>query len=389
MAFERYELVDRMLIVDRMLELAVQIQQIPSPTFGERTRAEFIYQQFYESAPCESVLDNSGNVYIHLVGQGRKPPLVISAHLDTVFPVKTDLTCVRQEGRISGPGIGDNSLGLAGLFGLYWHFTDQKNKPQGKMSLPGDVWLVANVAEEGLGDLKGMRSVVDRFKDEPMAYIALEGMTLGQIYTKGLGVRRYRIHVHTKGGHSWVDFGNPSAIHEIAELIVKIINLPTPVEPRTTLNVGMVEGGTSVNTIASDATLELDLRSESPQALSDIINQVAALVKDMDLHGGEAIRAYSEVIGDRPAGEIGADHPLVQTAIACFAREGIQVKLKTGSTDANVPLSRGYPAICFGLTTGGGSHTTGEYIETQPLYKGFKILVDFIESTFQAGTIRK
>ncbi len=118
----------------------------------------------------------------------------------------------------------------------------------------GDLWLVANVGEEGLGDLKGMKAVVNRFGEDVLAYIILEGMSFGQIYHRGLGVRRYRISVHTKGGHSWVDYGNPSAIHEIADLVVKIKNLALPVEPRTSLNVGVISGGTSVNTIAAEAS---------------------------------------------------------------------------------------------------------------------------------------
>src|SRR4030043_689186 len=125
----------------------------------------------------------------------------------------------------------------------------------------GDLWLVADVGEEGLGDLQGMKAVVDRIGTDASAYLILEGMSLGQVYHRGLGVRRYRISVHTKGGHSWVDYGNPSAIHELAEMVVKIKNLALPVEPRTSLNVGMITGGTSVNTIAAEANLELDLRS--------------------------------------------------------------------------------------------------------------------------------
>ena len=251
--------------------------------------------------------------------------------------------------------------------------------------LDGDLWLVADVGEEGLGDLKGMKAVVDRIGKDASAYLILEGMSFGQIYHRGLGVRRYRISVHTKGGHSWVDYGNPSAIHELAEMVVKIKNLALPVEPRTSLNVGMITGGTSVNTIAAEASLELDLRSVNPQALNVLIGQVLAIVEETNRKYGDVMISKAEVIGDRPAGEIPADHPLVKLASRCYARVGTNVKLNIGSTDANIPLSRGLPAICVGLTTGGGAHTMGEYIDIRPLEQGLGTLVDIIQTIFRRG----
>jgi len=370
-------------IIERVLDLAVQIQQIPAPTFGEGKRAEFVKKYFCDLGAKGVSDDDTGNVYIHISGQGNKPPLIVSAHLDTVFPQGTDLTSVRTLEKITGPGIGDNSLSLAGLFGLYWVFNDNSVDLSTRKVMEGDLWLVADVGEEGLGDLKGMKAVVNRFGDDALAYIVLEGMSLGQIYHRGLGVRRYRIRVHTKGGHSWVDYGNPSAIHELADLVVKIKDLPIPVEPRSSMNVGVITGGTSVNTIAADASFELDLRSESTRVLKNLIEQVESLVEDADRKGGEAVRVNAEVIGDRPAGEIPADHPLVKTAIECFARNGIKAKLNIGSTDANVPLSRGLPAICVGLTTGGGSHTLGEYIDTKPVAQGLGIVVEIIQTIFR------
>lgn len=372
-------------IVDRIVELAVQIQQIPSPTFYEEKRAEFIRNRFQALGAKEVSVDDCGNVFIHLLGRGEKPPLVVSAHLDTVFPSGTDLTCVRREDRIFGPGIGDNSLGLAALFGLYWHFCGDKGDPTDLPALRGDLWLVADVREEGLGDLKGMKAVVDRFGSEPLGYVVIEGMSLGQIYTRGLGVRRYCIRVDTKGGHSWVDYGSPSAIHEIAELVIKLKALPVPKEPRSSMNVGIIKGGTSVNTIAAEASLELDLRSENVAVLDQMITWVESLVRRANQEDGEAVRVNLEVIGARPPGEIKITHPLVKTAVECYAKENIEVKLKIGSTDANIPLSLGFPAICMGLTSGGGTHTLREYIDTKPVTQGFRILVDFIQSSFEIG----
>lgn len=372
-------------IIERVLNLAMQIQQIPAPTFGEGPRAEFIWKYFCDLGAKDVTADECGNVYTRISGRGEKPPLIVSAHLDTVFPQSTDLSNSRSLEKITGPGIGDNSLGLAGLFGLYWVFNEEWVDLRKKPGLEGDLWLVANVGEEGLGDLKGMKAVVNRFGEDALAYMVLEGMSLGQIYHRGLGVRRYRIRVHTKGGHSWVDYGSPSAIHELADLVVKIKDLPLPVEPRTSMNIGMITGGTSVNTIAADASFELDLRSESTQVLNNLIEQVEFLVEEADQKGGAAVKVSAEVIGDRPAGEIPADHPLVKAAIECFTRNGIRVKLNIGSTDANVPLSRNLPAICVGLTTGGGSHTLGEYIDTKPVAQGLGIVVDIIQAIFRLG----
>ncbi|OGO11943.1 MAG: hypothetical protein A2Y53_01435 [Chloroflexi bacterium RBG_16_47_49] len=372
-------------IVERVLNLAGEIQQIPAPTFEEQLRAEFIQRYFSESGVKEVSSDEIGNVYALIKGRGEKAPLVVSAHLDTVFPTNTDLTISRTIEKINGPGIGDNSLGLAGLFGLYWTLSETNGDQNGLPSLPGDLWLVANVGEEGLGNLKGMKAVVNRFGDEALAYIVLEGMSLGQIYHRGLGVRRYRISVRTKGGHSWVDFGNPSAIHELAELVVKIKHLDFPSEHRTTFNIGVISGGTSVNTIATEASLQLDLRSVNTQALDEITKQVNKLVDQANQKGGKAVQVEAVVIGERPAGGISEKHPLIKLAVDCHSANGIGTKLNIGSTDANEPLSRGLPAICMGLTTGGGSHTTGEFIDIKPVAQGLHILVDLVQAVFQKG----
>jgi tripeptide aminopeptidase len=372
-------------MIEWVLDLAVQIQQIPAPTFKEENRAKFIQSYFHYMGMQDVCMDNCGNVYSRIRGEGTKPGIVVSAHLDTVFQQNTDLTVVRTPEKISGPGIGDNSLGLAGLFGLFWSINENTGNLSSVPRLEGDLWLVANVGEEGLGDLKGMKAVVNHIGHEAMAYIILEGMSFGQIYHRGLGVRRYRISVHTKGGHSWVDYGNPSAIHELADLVVKIKNLSLPIEPRTSINVGMITGGTSVNTVAADASLELDLRSVSPHALQVVVDQVMSLVDEANHKGGEPIKVSAEVIGDRPAGEISSDHPLVKLAMESYATKGMSAKLNIGSTDANEPLNRGIPAICIGLTTGGGAHTMGEFIDTQPLAQGLVIMVDLIQAIFKQG----
>jgi tripeptide aminopeptidase len=358
----------------RVLDLAVAIQQIPAPTFSEAQRGAFLQVRFEEEGLADIDVDELGNVYGRLPGAGLCSPLVVSAHTDTVFPASLDLHVQHDADRISGPGIGDNSLGVAGLLGLVWALQEKRS------ALPGDLWLVANVAEEGLGDLLGMRRVVERFGDLPLAYLVLEGMALGQVYHRGLGVRRYRITAHTAGGHSWVDFGRPSAIHELAKLVARLTALPLSKRPRCSLNVGIISGGTSINTIAAEAWLELDLRSESAQALLNLVERVEWLVQEVNR---QELAVSMELIGERPMGQIPVQHPLVQLARRCLEAQGIKPNLTIGSTDANVPLSRGLPAVCLGLSIGGGAHTQQEYIHTAPLQKGLDCLVEVVEGSFR------
>ncbi len=356
-------------LIRQVVKTACAIQQIPAPTFSEAQRAAWICARFQEEGLVDVMLDEVGNVLARLPGLTAGPPLVVSAHLDTVFPASVDLSLTQTDTRISGPGIGDNSLGLAGLFSLIWLLRERR------VTLPGDLWLVANVCEEGLGDLKGMQAVVNRFGAAPFAYLVVEGMGLGEIYHRGLGVQRYRVTIATPGGHSWIDYGRPSAIHEMAQFIDRLTSLPLPSSPRTTLNVGVISGGTSVNTIASQAWMELDLRSESPSALAGLIQEVERLVamaNHLDVH------CRAEVIGRRPVGDIPKNHPLVRLARDIIRGLGIRPTPGIGSTDANIPLSRGFPSICIGLTNGSGAHTLKEYIRTQALSTGIEQLFQLV-----------
>lgn len=354
----------------RILDLTVQVQQIPAPTFAEARRAEFVRQQFSLEGLSDVTLDKDGNVFARLIGNSpARPPLVVSAHLDTVFPLETNLRVIRRRERIAGPGIGDNSLGVAGLFGLVWLLRERE------IRLPGDLWLAANVCEEGLGDLRGMKAVVERFGANVQAYLVLEGMAFGYIYHRALGVERYRISAQTAGGHSWKDYGQPSAIHELAGLVTRLAALPLPAAPRTTLNVGKISGGTSVNVLAAEASLELDLRSESAAALEELVGWVQSLVRSANRHG---VEFSLKQIGKRPAGEILAAHPLVRLAEDCIIQQGVRPMLTIGSTDANIPLNLGYPAICLGLTSGDSAHTVREFINLPPLEAGMEQLVQLV-----------
>ena len=355
-----------------MLDLAIAIQQIPAPTFEEGERAEFVRGHFLEAGLQDVSVDEAGNVLARLPGAGA-PPLVVSAHLDTVFARGTNLRLTRDLERIHGPGIGDNSMGVAALLGLAWTLRERGT------SLPGDVWLVANTGEEGLGNLRGMKAIVDRFAANVSSYLIIEGMALGHVYHRAVAVQRYRVSARTAGGHAWSDYGKPSAVHELAALTAKIASLQLPPMPRTTLNVGKIAGGTSINTVAAEASLELDMRSESPQALAELVSRVDALIETANRPG---VRVEAESIGHRPGGSIPAEHPLIRLAVACSRAQGIEPSLIGGSTDANLPLSRGLPALVVGVTTGGGAHTLGEFVDVEPVARGMGALAEFVSKVF-------
>ena len=366
--------------VDRIMELAIQIQQIAAPTFHEQKRAEFVRDRFVQEGLKDVTMDETGNVYGKWeVGSGKwknGKPLVISAHLDTVFPFDMDLSVRRNGNRIHGIGIGDNSLGVAALFGLIWMLSERgDDDPQ-----MGEIWFVANTCEEGLGDLRGMKAVVDRFGSDALAYLVLEGMALGHVYHKAVGVKRYRVKAKTHGGHSWSDYGQPSAVLELSRLIVQLSAIQLPSKPRTTMNVGRINGGTSINTIPAEAWMELDLRSEGQKELAELIEGVDQLIEAANKPG---VTVEAEIIGARPAGELNPNHPLVKLAQGCLHEQGLDAALTSGSTDANIPLSRGYPALVLGVTKGGGAHTMNEYIETPLIGKGMAQLARFVEKVWE------
>lgn len=373
--------------IQRIIDLAIQIQQIPAPTFDESKRAEFVRGLFEREGLREVNLDAVGNVYGLLsrtasaiqptegIAHSNPKPLVVSAHLDTVFPFEMDLAVRRETGVLHGIGIGDNSLGVAALIGLIWLIRERK------IDLKGDIWVVANIGEEGLGDLRGMKAVVDRYGENVLAYLVLEGMALGHVYHRAVGVKRYRLTAKTRGGHSWSDYGQLSAIHELSKLIVQLTSLTLPREPRTTMNVGKISGGTSVNVIAPEARLELDLRSEGQAALENLIANVERMIHAASKPG---LRIEAEVIGLRPAGELDPDHPLIRLAMECVRKQGLDATLTTGSTDANIPLSKGFPALVLGITVGGGAHTKDEFIKTVPVLQGMEQLVCFVKRAWSA-----
>ena len=340
----------------------IRIQQIPAPTFNEAARADYLAAQFATRALVDVGRDELNNVFARISGRQPGPPLVISAHLDTVFPAATDLAVRRENGRIYGPGIADNSTAVAALLVLADTLAAHGLQPA------GDVWLVANVGEEGLGNLFGMRAVVERF-GSAARYLVLEGGLFGQVLHRAIAVSRHRIEARTGGGHSWKNFGRPSAIHELGRIIAAIAGLSVPQRPWTTFNVGVIEGGTSINTIAPYAALQLDLRSEALPHLERLRHDVEAIVAAANARDGVDVTMTQ--IGQRPAGASPRTAPLVRLAEAALHAVGhSQVAFTTGSTDANIPLSHGYAAVCIGLGVGSNAHRLDEFLETADLARG-------------------
>ena len=358
---------------EALLDLCISVQQVPAPTDDEEQRALWVAEYLRTRNFPEVFQDDLHNVYARIPGRTSKPVLMISAHTDTVFPIETDLTVTvdKARKRAFGPAIGDNSVGVAALLALAQALRPLEPPPV-------DIWFVANSGEEGLGDLRGMRAAVDRLQEKIGACIVIEGMGLGRIVHQGLGSRRYKVSVSAPGGHSWSDFGSPSAIHILTQIAAELATMQLPTSPRTTYNVGRIWGGTSVNTIAQSAALELDLRSENGEGLQSMIDQTQRIVaRHQKATKKRDVTIAIETIGDRPTGEIPVDHPLVIAATESLAMAGLGAPrtLRMSSTDANIPLSRGIPAVCVGITEGGDAHRLGEWIRSAPLPQGMQHLM--------------
>lgn len=357
---------------ERWIRRAIEIQAIPAPTFEEDERATYMRQAFETAGLNDVSKDDIGNIYGNVSG-GSSPPVVVSAHLDTVFSRTTNLIHSLHPGRIVGPGIGDNAIALAALLELAEDLED----------MHGDVWLVANVGEEGLGNLRGMRRIADRFEDRVSAYLVVEGMALGHIYHRGLPVQRFKLTARGKGGHSWIHSGRQSAVHALIRFASHALSQAPSHSPKTTFNIGRIQGGGSINSIADFAFMEVDIRSESELKVDELGRRLEQLAQRYSMEG---VVLELQEIGTRPSGALPARHPLVQAAVQTLLAVGeSEPHLETGSTDANIPLSRGYPAICIGLTRGGDAHTVSEYIELEPLPRGYQALLALIEEALELG----
>ena len=357
------------LTLERILKYTLPLQQIPAPTFDEEARAEWVEDVFRDMNLEAIERDTMHNVigWLNPPQNNNNPILLVSAHLDTVFPAETDLSLKHENKRIYGPGLGDNSLGVGAVLLIAEILV--KHLFQQNIS----IGFIANSREEGLGNLDGIRTIVDRLPQVRIGgVIVLEGMALGAVYNTGIAVRRFRIKATAEGGHSWLHFGKPSAVHTLVKLCADIATLSVPTQPRTTYNIGEIKGGHSINSIATEAECLLDMRSSSLLELENLASQVHTLIAQ---HQSNAVPLVVEIIGNRPAGVISANHDLVQMALNAYQRIGLNPSLEQGSTDANYMLYMNIPATVVGITYGGNAHRLDEYIETEPIEGGLWALL--------------
>nr|WP_221277078.1 M20/M25/M40 family metallo-hydrolase [Deinobacterium chartae] len=342
----------------------VDIAQTPAPTLEEAERAAYI-RRLWEQLGAQPELDEVGNVIARL-GPSHGPALVLASHLDTVFPAGTDLTVKEQGGRLVGPGVGDNSASLAVLTALL------RDLDPRRLRVP--LWLVANVGEEGLGDLRGAKHLLEKHAAEIGAFVAVDGY-LGLVVTQPVGVRRYRATFRTAGGHSWGDSG-PSALHALGLAITALYSIPLPSHPRTTLNVGTASGGTSVNSIAGQASLLLDLRSLDAGALAQLEGRARSALEGAARQAGAELEL--ERVGDRPAGDL-RNAALLRLAKQAAASLDLELRGVASSTDANAAAPHGIPAIALGVYVGGNAHRTDEWVQPSSLNSGLRLLQRFVE----------
>ncbi len=344
---------------DQLLDDAVRICAVPAPTFAEGPRGELVAGLLSGLGGAPEI-DGAGNVLCRF-GPADGEATVFAAHLDTVFGSEQPIEIRREHsaGRIHAPGIGDNSLGVAGLLGLARRFAA---RPPAQAIL-----LAATVGEEGLGDLRGAKHLLATLPCR--AFVAVEGAMLDSIRTAGIGSVRYRARVTGPGGHSWGDRGTASAVHGLVQAATRLLAEPAP--DGLTRNIGRIGGGTSINTIAAAAELELDLRAADP----DVLARGAARARTLLEEPTPGLEVEVETIGERPSGAIPADHPLLEAAREARAAAGLPPAQEgASSTDANAAYGRGIPAITIGLTTGAHAHRVDEYIDTAPLAGGWAAL---------------
>ena len=352
---------------EQLLEETLRVCHIPAPTFDEAERAVYVAERMRTIALSDVQVDDIHNVSGVLNCGNAGPTTLVVAHLDTVFPRATPLHVRRTKQRLYGPGIGDNSVAVAAMLNVATAM--QRFRP----AACGRVIFAASVGEEGLGNLCGIRRLMETWGSDVDTVIALEGHGIDEIRHAGIGSTRLKVTFNGPGGHSWGAFGTPSAVHAMGTVIHKLSQFKTPRNPRTTFNVGMVEGGASVNTIAPRATMLVDLRSVSARHLAQLEARVTHLLDEVGNRSGVGVE--STVVGRRPAATLPVSHPLCKGIINIRKRLRLRPPVfSASSTDANLPLSLGFPALCLGITRGGLAHTVKEYIECAPVLGGVKQL---------------
>ena len=361
-----------------------RLTEIPAPTFQETERAAAV-KVLLSAVGLEVTTDKTGNVIGLVRGSSDKEVVVLSAHLDTVFPAETDVKVHREKSRMTAPGISDNGAGLAALVAVARAIHEARIQP-----LRG-ILFVANVGEEGEGNLRGMRAVVDAYRDRLKAVIVLDGSSVDHVTTKALASRRVEVVITGPGGHSWSDFGVPNPINALVRGSVRFINTRIPSTPRTTFNLGQIEGGTSVNSIPHEARLKVDLRSEKEEELTRLESAlrecIAAGIRDeletsRDRSKGK-LELKLDSLGDRPGGELAGNSALLAALRAADEFVGNQSRVERASTDANIPLSLGIEAIAIGSGgSGGGAHSLQEWYESDGREVGLKrVLLTLLASS--------
>ena len=361
---------------DAITEEHIRICTIPASPFGEQERGEYLSRKFSELGLTEVEIDEEGNCLGLLEGSSRSPLIVVSAHLDTVFSKDTDFNVVRRDNKLFAPGIADDGCGLAALLALAQAIQSER------LPIEGSILFVGTVGEEGEGNLRGVRHLFTegRWAKHVDSFLSFDGPGLDRITNKALGSHRYRVEVTGPGGHSWGDFGLPNPVHAIGRAISRLAGYPAPKHPRTTFNVGRVEGGRSVNAIPGEASMEVDLRSAAEAELQRLDAFFRKAMRDaVDEEnvkrrvGDPLLKLNVDLIGDRPTGETPADSPLVELAIEATKMLGVEPRLDQSSTDSNLPISLGIPAITLGA--GGSSafsHSLDEWYDPRGRDLGLK-----------------
>ncbi len=358
--------------LEEYVELITEITQVPAPSNQEEQRTEYLKNKMESMGFPQVQVDAVGNVLGFFPGKDKSRVIVSMAHIDTVFPMDTDLTVKREDNILAAPGVSDNTASVACMLLLGKVFL--KHLP-----LPHPVLLIANVGEEGLGDLRGARYFCDHVEDydfdgfklkpENLIFLNIDG-GLDSIVNRGIGSRRLRIEFTGEGGHSWGTFGNSSAIHGLGTAIGKIAKIQVPSDPKTTYNVGVIEGGHSVNSIAQNASMLLDMRSIDEESLAGLEKQVMKILEES---ASETNTQYSiEVVGDRPIGSLSPDSDLVKGLLSLGKELGYNLSLEAGSTDSNIPLSRGWPAVTMGFKNSRNGHKISELLYIDSLVPGIK-----------------
>ncbi|HMF74474.1 MAG TPA: M20/M25/M40 family metallo-hydrolase [Bryobacteraceae bacterium] len=354
-----------------MLNEEARICEIPAPPFHEEKRGLELKRLFEQLGLTNVHIDAVGNVIGTRAGEKPRPNLVLAAHLDTVFPEGTDVKVTRTGSVMKGPGIGDDCRGLVVVLGTI------KALNEGKVKTPGTITFVANVGEEGLGDLRGAKELFgNSLKGQIDAFISVDGLGTG-ITNVGVGSYRYRVTFKGPGGHSYGAFGMANPIQAMGRAMAKIDQLEVPAKPKTTFNVGRVGGGTSVNAIPFDAWMEVDMRSadvESLKALNEkfknALNEAVA-EENKRWNNKGAVSVSPEMVGLRPAGHTEESAPIVQTALGVSKALGLNIRLGEGSTDSNVPMNLNIPAVTIGGGgSGSGAHSLNETYDSTDSWKG-------------------